>query len=316
VSTADYPIPPAGAIYQTNETIFISNNTGFFQFIFPDSPTGSVYPTSTSIYTARTINSTYLCNAYNVTAGWDGKSSQIEVDNLGNITLVQPVQDEAMNVWVDAHSDCEGNARCQVVQAFEAYPNSSYYYTCNITVSSTYNDPLNVSFVSDEMARIAASSMAQTGFVGANEPSTQAYPLESIWGTAYGEGDAMGSYMSACAIGAIGGAAYSNLFISYEGNAPSQGQILQVQHQKLFYLILGAITGSHLFFLMVVAYLANRVKVGPEEALSMALLLRPIADALDGVSGGVENKALKDAKKNTMARYEKGPNGKWKLNMS
>jgi hypothetical protein len=97
--------------------------------------------------------------------------------------------------------------------------------------------------------------------------------------------------------------------------APSPGVVLEVGHQKLFYAILGAITGAHLFFLLLVAYLANSVKVGPEGALSMALLLRPIADALDGVSGGKENQALKDAKKNTMIRYEKGPNGKWKVNM-
>jgi hypothetical protein len=56
--------------------------------------------------------------------------------------------------------------------------------------------------------------------------------------------------------------------------------------------------------------------VGPEGALSLALLLRPIADALDGVSNGRKNQAFKEAMKNTMVRYEKGRNGKWKLNMS
>ncbi|KAE9367273.1 hypothetical protein N431DRAFT_350702 [Stipitochalara longipes BDJ] len=310
------PAPAAGTVYQTNSTIWFPDNTTFVQFVFADSPTDSIYPSSTSVYTSRRINSTYACDVFNVTAGGDGLSPQIEVDKLGNVTLHQPVVPNALNVWVAANSECEGSPRCQVVQAFEAYTDGPYYYTCNISVSRTYDDPLNVSFVSDQMAQIAASSMALTGFGDANEASGQAYPPESDWGLPEGDSDLMGSYMSLFAIGAIAGAAENNLYTSYQGQVPGSGQFLEVGHQKLFYLILGAITGSHLFFLLLVAYLANRVKVGPEEALSMALLLRPIADALDGVSGGKENQALKDAKKNTMVRYEKGPNGKWKVNMS
>ena len=255
-----------------------------------------------------------MCEVYNVTSGGDGSRTEIEVDKLGNITVFQPVQ-QALNVWVDANSECEGNSRCQVVQAFEAYAEAPYYYTCNISVSLTYNDPKNLSFVSDQMAQIAASSIALTGLGDSNEASAQAYPPESFWGQADGDSGLMGSYMSSCAIGAIAGAAQNNLYTSYSGQSPIQGQYLEVGHQKLFYFILFAIAGSHLFFLLLVAYLANRVKVGPDEALSMALLLRPIADALDGVSGGEENKALEKAKKETKVRYEKGPNGKWKVNI-
>jgi hypothetical protein len=284
--------------------------------VFVDSPTGSDYPGSSSIYTARTINCTYECESYNVTAGGDGSTSEIAVQDLGNVTVYEPIPN-ATTIWVASNSKCEGSPRCQVVQAFEASSTDPYYYKCNISMSLTYNDPLNISYISDSMAEIATSAIAQTGFVDSEGETGQVYPPESAWGVPLG-GDSsyMGLQMATFAIGAIAGAAENNLYTSYVGQAPSPGVYLEVGHQKLFYLILGAIAGSHLFFLCLVAYLANRVMVGPEGALSLALLLRPIADALDGVSGGKENQALKDAKKNTMVRYEKGRNGKWKLNMS
>lgn len=284
--------------------------------MFSDSPTGSGYPVSSSIYTSRTINSTWACDSYNVT-GWDGSSADLEVANLGNVTVYRQLVTNALNVWVAADSKCEGNDRCQVVQAFEAFAAAPYYYKCNISMSLTYNDPLNVSYISDEMAQIATSAIAQTGFVDADGETGQAYPRESVWGLPLaGSADGMGLNMAIFSMGAIAGAAENNPFTSYQGKAPSPGVILQVGHQRLFYTILGAITASHLVFLWLVAYWANRVMVGPEGALSLALLLRPIADALDGVSNGRKNQAFNDAMKNTMVRYEKGRNGKWKLNMS
>lgn len=222
--------------------------------------------------------------------------------------------------WVAADSSCIGNDRCQVVQALESSTTEPWYYVCNVTLSNTFGDPMNISYVSDSMAKIAASAIAQTGFADENGESSQLYPPDSAWGTAFnGSSDLMGLSLANFALGAIAGASVQNLqntyFGIYNGNAPNLGVILQVSHPKLFYLTLGAIAGAHLFFMALVAYLANRVKVGPEGTLSMALLLRPIADALDGVSGGKKNQALKDAKKNTMIRYEKGPNGRWKMNM-
>ena len=306
--------PPPGSIYQSNISIWADSTV--VQFVFSDSPTGSEYPGSSSIYTSRTINSTWACDSYNVT-GWDGSSADLEVANLGNVTVYQPLIRNALNVWVAANSKCEGNDRCQVVQAFEAFSTAPYYYKCNISMSLTYNDPLNVSYISDDMAQIATSAIAQTGFFDVDGKTGQAYPPESVWGLQpAGDADFLGSNMAIFSMGAIAGAAENNKYTSYQGNAPSPGVILQVGHQKLFYTILGAITATHLVFLWLVAYLANRVMVGPEGALSLALLLRPIADALDGVSNGEKNQAFKDAMKNTMVRYEKGRNGKWKLNMS
>lgn len=310
-------MPRAGEVYQSNYQIFPNLNESVVQFIFSDSPIDVEYPGPNSVYTTRRINSTYACESHKVTKGGDGTTFDITVDTLGNVTIFTMIPNSrAMQYWVTSNSTCPGDTRCQVVQAFESSDTDPWYYKCNITVGITLGDARNLSYVSDEMAQIAASAIAQTGFVDGDGETGNIYPPESPWGVPL-EGDAslMGSSLSTFAIGAIDGASVQNQFASYYGMAPSPGVVLEVGHQKLFYAILGAITGAHLFFLLLVAYLANSVKVGPEGALSMALLLRPIADALDGVSGGKENQALKDAKKNTMIRYEKGPNGKWKVNM-
>jgi hypothetical protein len=310
-------VPRAGEVYQSDYQIFPNVTDSVVQFIFSDSPTEAEYPGPNSVYTTRRINSTYACESHKVTKGGDGTTLDITVDTLGNVTIFTMIPNSrAMQYWVTSNSTCPGNTRCQVVQAFESSDTDPWYYKCNITVGITLGDAQNLSYVSDEMAQIAASAIAQTGFVDGDGETGNIYPPESPWGVPL-EGDAslMGSSLSTFAIGAIDGASVQNKFAWYDGMAPSPGVVLEVGHQKLFYAILGAITGAHLFFLLLVAYLANSVKVGPEGALSMALLLRPIADALDGVSGGKENQALKDAKKNTMIRYEKGPNGKWKVNM-
>jgi len=106
-----------------------------------------------------------------------------------------------------------------------------------------------------------------------------------------------------------------NPLTSYEGQAPSGGVHLHLGHPYFFYLIVGLICGCHLLFCVVVAVLSNRVMVGPDGHLSMSLLLKPVADALEGVSAGIENKVFRDAKRKTTVKYEKASNGRWRLNM-
>lgn len=307
--------PKHGDIYQSNNMIWTDQNNSVVQFIFSDSPTDADAPGSSSVYTARTVNCTYVCEAHKVTKGGDGSTLNIEVDTIGNVSVYETVANST-TFFVAEDSTCADSLRCQVVQAFEASDTNPWYYKCNMTMSKTFDDPLNVSFISDDMAQIAASSIAQTGFVDANGETGEIYPPDSPWGTPLaGDASTMGLTIASFAIGSIAGASVYNPFTWYNGSAPSQGVYLDLGHPYSFYLILGLICGCHFVFLILVAFLANRVMVGPEEVLSMALLLRPIADALDGVSGGKENKAFRDAKRNTMVKYEKAPNGKWTLKM-
>jgi hypothetical protein len=180
----------------------------------------------------------------------------------------------------------------------------------------TYNDTRNLSYVSDYMARIATASIAQVGYTDFYGQASQIYPRDSPWGISNnGSTDDMGWTMGLFALATVVGASINNPLSSYEGQAPSGGVYLHVGHPLPFYLILALICGCHLLFCIVVAVLANRVVVGPDGHLSMSLLLKPIADALEGVSGGKENKAFRDAKRFTKVKYEKGINGKWILNM-
>ncbi|KAK0102798.1 hypothetical protein ONS95_006395 [Cadophora gregata] len=309
--------PEAGKIYQPQGAmLYYDLDSRSVEHTFSDSPTDEPIGTF-SVYTSRTIKVTYDCSAYPVTANGTGTSIDLVVETLGNMTVEETVPDSTTFLTHDNHT-CADNQRCSVVEAFEASETDPWYYVCNITLGETQKDPYNVSYISDHMAQIATASIAQVGYTDYLGVASQIYPRDSPWGsTANGSTDEIGLAISVFALGTIAGATMYNPYTSYIGSAPSQGVYLHVGHPYFFYLIIGLICGCHLIFIVVVAVLTNRVMVGPDGHLSMSLLLRPIADALNGVSGGKENKAFRDAKRNTTVLYEKPDRGgqRWKLNM-
>lgn len=122
----------------------------------------------------------------------------------------------------------------------------------------------------------------------------------------------IGSYT----IGSIVGAHKYNPHAKYNGTVPGSGQKFSLNHTISFYLVLGALVGSQFFFCIVVAFVANRVTVGPEKHLGMGLLLRDVSNYLERVSGGEENRAYRHATKHSHVVYQKGPNGKWGLTLT
>lgn len=297
--------------------IFSDYNNSYMEFIFQDSPENQSLGTF-SVYTNRTINITYTCESYIVSKNGNGTSDSIEVDKIGPITLPQTVP-SSTTFWTNSSHICGKNERCTRIEAFESSETNPWYYQCEITLGKTFNDPLNISFVSDYMAYISTAAIAQVGYTDYTGVASQIYPQDSPWGYPNnGSVNDMGSTMATFALGAIAGATMYNPYTSYTGMAPQQGQCLQVGHPYFFYLMLGLICGCHFIFIIIVAIYTNRVLVGPESHLSMALLLRPIADALYGVSDGEENKAFRDAKRNTMVTYvkEHTRQGKWTLKMN
>ncbi|KAL5328105.1 hypothetical protein ACEPPN_005813 [Leptodophora sp. 'Broadleaf-Isolate-01'] len=308
--------PEAGKIYQPKgDMLFQDYETRSIEHTFSDSPLDEPLGTF-SVYTSRTIKVSYDCSAYMVTANGNGTMDDPVVETLGNMTVSQTVPDSTTYLTHENHL-CDSSNRCSIVEAFEASDTDPWYYICNITLGETQNDPNNVSFISDYMAQIATASIAQVGYTDYLGVASQIYPRDSPWGTtANGSTDVIGMAMSVFAMGTIAGATMYNPYTNYIGDAPKQGVYLHVGHPYFFYLIISLICGCHLLFIVIVAVLTNRVMVGPDGHLSMSLLLRPIADALNGVSGGKENKAFRDAKRNTTVLYEKGRNGKrWQLNM-
>ena len=309
-------LPKPGDVYQPQGSAmwidYVNNKT---TFVFSDSPTDS-YLSSSSIYTNRTITLNYMCESHKVISAGNGS---IEAATIGNISFSHLLVNNSITFFTNTDNNCGGTSRCSVVKAYEVsdIPSSSWYYTCNLTLGQTENDPMGLSTISDDMAHIATSSIAQAGFTDSTGQPSQVYPHDSDWGLpSGGDASSMGSSIATFAMGTIVGAANYNPLTSYPGMAPSQGVYLHVNHHYFFYLIIVLIAGCHMIFLVVVAILANRVMVGPDGHVSMSLLLRPIADALEGVSGGKENRAFRDAKRQTQVIYQKTRNGRWRLVMS
>lgn len=289
----------------------------YLEFMFSDEPVKASFSGVFAAYSTRTVNITYICESHEVTAGGDGQFNSIEVANVGNVSVNSVVPD-SITFFTNAYNVCDNDdIRCSIVEAFEASEKEPYYYKCNLTMGVTQNDLANISFISDAMAWYATSAIAQIGYTDIDYQENQIYPNKSTWGRpALGDADEMGFRMASFGLGSIAGASLFNPVKLHEGTAPAQAFILNLNHHIFFYLIIGSILGCQLLFCVVVAVLANRVKVGPEGHLSMSLLLRPIADALEGVSDGRENKAYEKAKRDYTVRYEKSRNGRWVLSMS
>jgi hypothetical protein len=289
---------------------------------FVDSPSSQdVSYSDYSVMTDREISVTYNCQSYVVTAGGNGTENDITVQDLGEI-YVSHKAPNSTTYFTDkptgaAPNQCGDDPRCSVVQAFEASATEPWYYTCNITVAKTINDNLNISWVSDRMASIAGSAIAQVGYTDEGQEA-QVYPQGSIWGApSFGDKDDMGQYMAIYALGSLASATILNPVTTYPGKAPSQGTSLKIGHRISFLMILGLICGCHLLFIIVVAILANKAKIGPSSHLEMSLLLRPIADQLEGVrSNGKANDAYNKVLQSTQAKYERSVNERWILKTS
>lgn len=310
-------MPQAGEMFRTtNPMLWFNLEEQYAEMIFTaSSPYYLGAPIPPSVYTNRKVRVDYACKADRVTKGGDGKSHQIEVANVGNLNISH-VRPDSITYFTEDNNLCANDGRCSIVQVFEASSISPWYYNCTVKIHQTTNDPENRSQISDQMAYIAGSSIAQMGYSDSTGQEAQYYPKNSLWGIPLSGSELqMGQTVATYALGSIAGAAFFNPVTTYGGSAPREGFRLELRHPKFFYLIIGLLCGCQLLFCVVAAVLVNRVMVGPDSHLAMALLLRPIADALEGVSNGKVNSAFRDAKRDTMVRYEKARNGRWILNM-
>jgi hypothetical protein len=131
----------------------------------------------------------------------------------------------------------------------------------------------------------------------------------------------MGYTMAFYALSSIVGAITYNPSKFYLGTGPIFGIYLRVGHPLYFYLILGMICGCHLAFMIAVAVLTNKVKVGPNGYLTMGILLQPVAAALESHQAapkGKDKDGFRDVKRNTIAIYEmsQARGGKWGLTLT
>jgi hypothetical protein len=165
-----------------------------------------------------------------------------------------------------------------MIQALEVSVTDSWYYSCAIALANTSGDPSNISFISDQMAKIATQSIIGAGILDSNSILSQAYDHLSPLGVPQsGNSTALGLKIAAFAIGSIAGASIYNPHITYEGMVPLEGLHLQLVGLN-FYIIIGLICGGHVVICIIVAYITKGIPAGPRTHLEMALTLKPVTD--------------------------------------
>ncbi|KAF7959070.1 hypothetical protein EAE96_002587 [Botrytis aclada] len=314
ISSSIEELPAKDTIYQDpyyNIWRDDPNNKIVFVLTESSSPASTQNTDSLRVYTNRILEMHYSCSSYKPTSL--GNDS-FNTSNPDITCHIPPYAYNATNFYTDSKNICPDNSRCAIVQALEVSneTSTSWYYTCNITLSATLNDEKNISYISNNTSRIAASAIANTGY-----KETITYPRNTTWGRAMnGNESEMGIQIAAFGLTSLSIAATVAPKATYPGREPHAGFALDPKHAGTFLLIISLIPLVQFIMCFVVAVWSNSVQVGDNAYIGMSLLLKPIADELFAVSGGVDNRALKEAKKRIMVRYERGVDGKWGFAMS
>jgi hypothetical protein len=315
--------PAAGRTWVTSNASIWLTDPNTWTFVFLDSPPSGIGPST--IFTNRTINATWSCDAHPILGGGNGTTSQFLVQNLGlqNVSLALPNSTTFYtNNLMHACADPK-NSRCAVVQVFEASSLQPWYYSCDITISEVANTRADVPAqrVGDQMAWLAAGAIALQGYERSppDDPlglpqQAQLYPADTSWGTPMkGNVDYMGALIALFAIGSITGAALNNPPAYYNGMQPTAGQSLKFSDQGYFFIIIGLTCGGQLILFLVISVMADRVTVRPDSHLAIAALLRPIAKRMEGEAGAYEKKTWKRVGKRIRTIYIREPFVGWKL---
>ncbi|KAF7929403.1 uncharacterized protein EAE98_005321 [Botrytis deweyae] len=317
-------LPAQGDIYQgltSNYSIWQDqlNNKMVFVFTESSSSASTQKTGSLSVYTKRTLEMNYSCSSYKVTH-FNDTTGYLNTSNPDiNPIYISSWAPNATTFFTEGDYLCPDTPRCSVIQALETSDiNTQWYYSCNITLSKTLHDEKNISYISDAMSWVSAAAIANTGYTyDTNYQQTSSYPQKTIWGTPmHGNSSLIGSQITAFGLTSLSLAAAFNPSSSYQGLEPHTGFALGINHTYFFLLIVFLIPLVQFVMCFVVAVWSNSVQVGDDAYIGMSLLLRPIADALFGVSGGVDNRAFREAKKRVLVRYERGVDGRWGFAMS
>lgn len=124
--------PKAGDIYKSeNAMLWYDWDANSIEFIFSDSPPSGLG--TFSIYTNRTINITYECEAHKVTQNGNGTFNYIAVQDIGDVYVSHKVPNSTTfftNATDDGNYCLNNNPRCSIVEAFEASDSDPWYYKC------------------------------------------------------------------------------------------------------------------------------------------------------------------------------------------
>lgn len=316
----DDHIPSPGDTVQNTLPSIWQMNSETWEFVFFDSPPSGFG--AASIFTNRTINSTYTCESYPVIHNGNGSYSQFSVENLGlwNVTLALP--NSTVYFTNDEILSCEdpNNARCGIVYVFESSDTDPWFYQCEITIGEVQNALENfpAQQVTDQMAWIASASIALEGYLtdvpDSLSQEAQLYPDGSFWGAPLaGNATAMGQRVSLFALTSIVGAAYNNPPAFFNGMQPQTGEILDFSDPLYFFLIIGLLCAGQFVLFLVTCILANRVHVRPDSHLAIAHLLNPLTQRLESKAGAYDKKSWEKAGRGLHTKYTWHEGSGWRL---
>jgi hypothetical protein len=178
--------------------------------------------------------------------------------------------------------------RCAKVYALENNGKSGYYYACNVTVGNVTNTTRWVQQLPDNLARMAAMSIALTGYNYHNTPNAtqfQAFDHDFVYGTYLGGNTTtMEWLLRVYAIATVVSADRYNPYVQdgIRGDIPSQGVRLTLDHPEFIAAILGGIGGFHFLLCILAAYFANKAIVIDDSYLAISMQLNPVIERLRG----------------------------------
>ncbi len=209
--------------------IFVNHNTSSWEFHFLDSPAGGTLD-QYSVYTSRKLSSFTSCTAENKHKSIPEETKTASESEGGDRSLVKKAI-----FSTDLDHDCGPRYSIAKLQEFWSDDTKGWYYKCNITLGYTQNDPLNISFVSDSMAKIATASPVHPGEVdGTGNTSQTVYDYNADAMGFNGSFENAGCSLAVFALGSIVGATINNHYVSYFGLGQQLGSYFHVGSRVWF----------------------------------------------------------------------------------
>lgn len=276
-------IPPL-TLYSAGNYTDIWDFDTYSQYIFLDSPVDS----------ASTVGLFYSNRSITTEASCTSKAEQVIPGQNNTVTMgYNELPEYSVTYYVTPNADGTPEScgpRCTKVYALENNGIQGFSYDCNVTVGSVVNASSirSAQEVSDDIAAIAAQSIAVNGYGGSKAASkVQGFSFynDVVWGYYYSDGDpSWKAYLLRIhAIGAIVGADKYSPFVpdGMPGLIPNQGVRLNIDNPNYILAILWGIGGFHFVFFILAAWLSNKVVVIDDSYLVIAMLMRPIVNRID-----------------------------------
>ncbi|KAI4257248.1 MAG: hypothetical protein L6R42_005788, partial [Xanthoria sp. 1 TBL-2021] len=172
-------------------------------------------------------------------------------------------------------------------------------YKCPVTVSEVSNTWHDWQVVPDEVARMAAVSIALqgrwSGRVGnLNFNQYQFYPYKTPWEIHYHNARDIGANVARLAIGSIAQMAATNQRIQVPGLVPYLGSHLEIRWNHVAALFAGIIV-THLVLFLSAILAIRKVAIKDDSFLAIASLLLPLFNVLGNEGTLLDSKALAKA---------------------